>query len=1113
MLISPDGAILAMNSRMAERFGRTPDALIDGNAFEIHPPELANLENIILQGNHLANTLFFYHESADGRHYKNTINPVVNPESEEVSYAVFSEDMTEKLTKGNFPVREKTTRLASIVESAEDAIIATDTEGRITIWNHAAEATFGYTEDEALGKDIDLISPPDYGPGPKLLTERVKNGEKVRHFTTKRMRKDGTVIDVSLTVSPITGDADEIVGISYITRDISDVAGARRKQKERDEWNAAVLRSIGDTVITTDTDGKVTFMNPAAEELTGWTFEEARNKPLADIYRIAHDGGELIHRPDDSLQKEREVPTPGTNIILTAKDGTTRPIDDVSTSLSDGDGGMNGAVLVSRDISGRRAVERRLEDSVSKFRALFASNGVPMVEIDGEGTILLANPGFETLSGVRSTEVDGRLKLADFLDTSCLSPVQETTEGEDPGPFPAHGTHEFVFTDRLGTSHDILMVTGPVDGSDHAICTLIDISDQKTAEQDLRRKVTDLSAILNSVPYAIVHRDRDLNILWENTAAKAMDAAIPATASRKASADGENTGGACTAAEALATGNVLKTSYSLETGAGEGGCRETTFVPIMDSEGTSSSLMELTRDVTPERESREKYALQHTLAERLSAISSVPAAEEIIFESLLDIGGVDAGLLYHADTEGGGLALVRSEGVTDEFTKSVRHLGPERYSVKRLGAKKPIYGMVDDISPNLIDISQYEGVASFACLPIVADDHILGACYLLSHTNTEIPESSRAILESTWYLMATSLTRMHAEEQLKESRERLDMAIQSADLYIMEYTPANGTIKWTNSPLHNLGYSSAGIVDFDWWTSLIHPEDRDERMAHITRSINGDDDVYSAEYRIRAANGEWRWLSVLGKAPDRDGDGKAPHLIGVIQDITPIKENEQSLKVANKKMNLLSSITRHDIINQVTPVLMYLELSRELCTDNATLEGYLEKMEQCVNGINSHISFTKDYQDLGLELPVWQSVIQTVGNVKKDIDLTSLTVDTSAFGEDVEIFADPMFRKTFFSLFDNSVRHGGDISEISIASKKDGGTLNIIYQDDGEGVPSDMKERIFSKGVGKNTGLGLFLTKEILDITGIGIRETGVPGESARFEISVPPGKWRYAGN
>ena len=855
-------------------------------------------------------------------------------------------------------------------------------------------------------------------------------------------------------------------------------------------------------------------MNPAAEELTGWTFEEARNKPVSDIYRIAHDGGELIDRPDDSLLKEREVPTPGTNIILTAKDGTTRPIDDVSTSLSDGDGGMNGAVLVSRDISGRRAIERHLQDSVAKYRAMSASTGVATVLLDGEGTILLSNPGFETLSGSRSSEVDGRLKLADFLTTCCPSTAQETAAGEDPGPFPSHGTQEFVFTDRHGTTRDILMIAGPVEGSEHSVCNLIDVSDRKKIERDLREKITDLSAILNSVPYAIVHRDRDLNILWENTAAKEMDASISSTARRKASAEGENANGACTAAEALATGNVLKTSYSLETGAGKGGChRETTFVPIMDSEGTCSSLMELTRDVTPERESREKYTLQHTLAERLSAISSVPAAEEIIFESLLEIGGVDAGLLYHADIDNGGLALVRSEGVTDEFTKSVRHLGPERYSVKRLGAKKPIYGMVDDISPNLIDISQYEGVASFACLPIVADDHILGACYLLSHTNTEIPESSREILESTWYLMANSLSRMHAEEQLKESRERLDMAIQSAELYIMEYSPANGTIKWTNSPLHKLGYSSADIVDFDWWSSLIHPEDRDKRMAHITRSIDGDDDVYSADYRIRAANGEWRWLSVLGKAPVRDGDGKAPHLIAVIQDITPIKENEHSLKVANKKMNLLSSITRHDIINQVTPVLMYLELSRELSTDNATLEGYLEKIEQCVNGINSHISFTKDYQDLGLELPVWQSVIQTVGNVKKDIDLTSLTVDTSAFGEDVEIFADPMFRKTFFSLFDNSVRHGGDISEISIASKKDGGTLNIIYQDDGEGVPSDMKERIFSKGVGKNTGLGLFLTKEILDITGIGIRETGIPGESARFEISVPPGKWRYVGN
>ncbi|HOW06050.1 ATP-binding protein, partial [Methanospirillum hungatei] len=108
------------------------------------------------------------------------------------------------------------------------------------------------------------------------------------------------------------------------------------------------------------------------------------------------------------------------------------------------------------------------------------------------------------------------------------------------------------------------------------------------------------------------------------------------------------------------------------------------------------------------------------------------------------------------------------------------------------------------------------------------------------------------------------------------------------------------------------------------------------------------------------------------------------------------------------------------------------------------------------------------------------------------------------------IFADPMFDRVIYNLIENSLRHGGEVSRITYEVRIDDSAAVLTYSDDGFGVPIADKEKIFARGYGKNTGLGLFLTREILSLTGIEIRETGTPGEGASFELKIPQGKWRF---
>lgn len=157
--------------------------------------------------------------------------------------------------------------------------------------------------------------------------------------------------------------------------------------------------------------------------------------------------------------------------------------------------------------------------------------------------------------------------------------------------------------------------------------------------------------------------------------------------------------------------------------------------------------------------------------------------------------------------------------------------------------------------------------------------------------------------------------------------------------------------------------------------------------------------------------------------------------------------------------------------------------------------------------IQQLIQFTAEYQSLGQTKPEWQNIIEILTEpliIRMVSGIAYHIPDTHMF-----IFADPLLRKVFYNFIENPIRHGGKINTISISFKEetDGGML--VYEDDGCGVPYDEKEKIFHRGVGKNTGLGLFFIREILVITSLSIRECGIPGKGVRFEIYIPEGKYR----
>ncbi|MCQ8893158.1 MAG: PAS domain S-box protein [Methanolinea sp.] len=255
-----------------------------------------------------------------------------------------------------------------------------------------------------------------------------------------------------------------------------------------------------------------------------------------------------------------------------------------------------------------------------------------------------------------------------------------------------------------------------------------------------------------------------------------------------------------------------------------------------------------------------------------------------------------------------------------------------------------------------------------------------------------------------------------------------------------------------------------------------------------------------------------------GKVKTKDGGeidvlfsmGSIDEGIGTVtfQDITERKKTEEAISLANRKLNLLNSITRHDILNSLTALLGYLELSRDIVRDEE-MKKYVEAEIRSAETIRKQIEFTRDYQDVGVKAPSWFSVRTLIQGLKSRVEREGIGVSLDL--PDVEIYADPLVEKVFYNLMENAVRHGKKVTRIWFTARKQGDDLVIQCCDNGVGVPADKKKAIFNREYFQHSGFGLFLSREILAITGISLEETGVPGEGAVFSLVVPRGAYRMS--
>jgi PAS domain S-box-containing protein len=284
--------------------------------------------------------------------------------------------------------------------------------------------------------------------------------------------------------------------------------------------------------------------------------------------------------------------------------------------------------------------------------------------------------------------------------------------------------------------------------------------------------------------------------------------------------------------------------------------------------------------------------------------------------------------------------------------------------------------------------------------------------------------------------------------------------------------------------------------------SCIPAEDLEKYDRFVQEAIQQKRNVHF-ENETRGKTFLMSYYPILGN------DGEVVQLGLLAFDISERKRLENALQKLTKKIALLNTVIFTDIQNKVFVQMGYLELARQAATDPRQ-KSYLEKEEAVVREIQASLSFAGQFNDMGMSPPRWQNVSEVLLFAVSHLELGGIAREFHVEG--LEIYADSLLERVFVTIAENTVAYAPGATFIRAGYTLEGDDAVILVEDNGPGIAQDRKEEIFRKGAGAGGSTSLFLSREILSITGITIRETGAAGGGARFEIRVPKGSYRFTG-
>lgn len=304
------------------------------------------------------------------------------------------------------------------LRSIGEGVIVTDRDGNINLMNETAQTLTGWKEEEAIGKAIHhvfrIVNEKTLEEVENPVERVFREGKVVGLANhTALISRSGNIIPIADSGAPILSAEGDLIGAVLVFRDQAEERQLRRALHESELWFRTTFYSIGDGVITTDTEGKMRQMNPVAEQLTGWGEEEAYGRPITDVFHIVNEYSRLpVENPVTRVLREGTVVGLANHTLLISRDGSEYPVADAGSPIRDEEGNILGTVLIFRDQTKEREVEEKLRRNEALLRLIFHTNpdATSLNRMD-DGVFVDINENFTTWTGYKREEVIGKTTL------------------------------------------------------------------------------------------------------------------------------------------------------------------------------------------------------------------------------------------------------------------------------------------------------------------------------------------------------------------------------------------------------------------------------------------------------------------------------------------------------------------------------------------------------------------------------------------------------------------------------------------------------------------------------------------------------------------------------
>jgi PAS domain S-box-containing protein len=981
---------------------------------------------------------------------------------------------------------ESRQRMRDIIDHLPDATVAIDLDGKVIAWNQAMEEMTGVPKEEILGTRDHSYGLPFYGiKRPILLDLVLREDKEVEEKYTLITRKGNKLISeiyiprlyggkgayLWFIASPLYDRHGGITGAIESIRDITDLKRAESDLRESEERYRNVIEDQTEFICRFLPDGTHIFVNDAYCRYFGLDREEiigTRFHPIIHPEDLEKMAGLM-----QSLTVDQPFMTIDQRIVM--PDGSTRWQRWVDRAIFNADGTLKEYQSVGRDITENKQTEEALRSTREKYvKAFLASPDAIMISELKSGQFIEINNATSQIFGFSREEMLGKSALELGIWQRSEDREAFISHVKKKGLVERYEVVERRKSGKLFTasiSADIITLNG----RKHLISVVRDITGRKQMEDELRDSVQRYRNIIETTPDIIWEIDKSGIFTYVSPQSEKILGYTSSDLIGKPiySLIQENDVASVTARfgrHSTGPGWLSQFEVSARHRDGHYITLEIHSTPFLSHDGTLSGFRGICHDITPRKQAEDALVKNEANLKRAEEIGKSGSWEFLLDENDVRTS-LGARILY---------GLPGTRWTIDEVQKvplpAYRPLLDT--ALKDLIAGKAPYNIEFKIERKSDGtIRDIHSVAEY--------DPARNVVFGVIHDVTEqkqVEEFTRTTLQR----LDTLISRLNAGIMMVSEEGTVEKVNQAmCDIYDLP-----------ESPEYLCGLTSDEIIQkiLNLYNS---PSEASDRIRDLTTQGKP---VIGREIPLQN-----RRVVLVDYIPLFDNNGQRRGRIWHHQDITDRKRAEDAIRQANRQLNLMTSITRHDINNKISVIRGYLEITRKKLADPA-LEEYFNRMESAVDEIQTQIEFTRVYNDLGAQEPKWEKLdeVLCMSHIPQ-----SVALDAQVSG--VEVYANPMLEKVFFNLLDNSIRHGQLVNGIKVSYRISEEGLTIIWEDDGIGIPADDKERIFERGFGRNTGLGLFLVREILALTDITIKETGTENQGSRFEIAVPEGAYRIA--